>query len=599
MSAEHQDLPNGATPANGQCHFRVWAPHAKEVYVAGSFNEFSKTASPLAHESNGYWSGSVKDAKPGDQYLYRIVTESGELMRMDPYCRIVTTSVGKSIIHDPSFDWGVSPFTPPLPNEMVIYEMHVGTFAQGPGKDSGTLDTAITRLRHLRDLGTNVVEVMPIMEFAGRHSWGYNPSLIFAIDEHYGSPASFRRFVKAAHEQGIAVILDVVYNHFGPTDLSLWQFDGWSENGKGGIYFYNDWRAETPWGDTRPDYGREEVRRYIRDNALYWLRDYHVDGLRWDSTLYVRNAHGRNDDPPGDLPDGWGLMQWLNQEIKALKPRAFTISEDLQNNPFLTKTAKDGGAGFDAQWDARFVHPVRQVLIGAEDAARNMEEVRDAILHRDNLNAFERVIYTESHDEVANGKARIPEEVAPGNASNWFAKKKSTLGAALVFTAPGIPMIFQGQEFLEDDWFRDQDPIDWAKKERFAGIFQLYRDLIRLRLNRDGFTRGLCGQEVSVFHINPEQKVLAFHRWDKGGPGDSVVVVLNFADRSHAGYEIGLPSEGLWKVRINSDAKTYDAEFGDLACDDAIAEPGEKDGLPFHGKVQIAPYSFLILSRER
>ncbi len=128
------------------------------------------------------------------------------------------------------------------------------------------------------------------MEFAGDRSWGYNPAHPFAIESTYGGPAGFQRFVKAAHQKGIAVLVDVVYNHFGPSDLSLWQFDGWSENGMGGIYFYQDWRANTPWGDTRPDYGRREVRQYIRDNALMWLEDYRCDGLRFDATAYIRNV---------------------------------------------------------------------------------------------------------------------------------------------------------------------------------------------------------------------------------------------------------------------------------------------------------------------
>ena len=133
---------------------------------------------------------------------------------------------------------------------------------------------------------------------------------------------------------------------------------------------------------------------------------------------------------------------------------------------------------------------MRAALSASEDTAINMDAVRDAIQHRYFLNAFERVIYTESHDEVANGRARVPEEADPGKASSWAAKKKSALGAALVFTSPGIPMLFQGQEFLEDDWFHDQDPLDWSKKKRFAGIFRLYQDLINLRLNRKGQTGG-------------------------------------------------------------------------------------------------------------
>ncbi|UCF06580.1 MAG: alpha amylase C-terminal domain-containing protein, partial [bacterium] len=421
---------------------------------------------------------------------------------------------------------------------------------------------------------------------------------IFAIEGDYGSPLTFKEFVDEAHGLGIAVIMDVVYNHLGPTDLDLWRFDGWSENDRGGIYFYNDWRAETPWGATRPDYGRKEVRDYLRDNALMWFREYGIDGLRWDATAFINNVHGRNNDPGSDLPDGWSLMQWVNKEIRKVRPSAFTIAEDLRNNAYLTKAEKDGGAGFSTQWSASFVHAVRAALIGAEDSTRDMDAVRNAILQRYYLNAFERVIYTESHDEVANGKARIPEEVDPGQASSWVAKKKSALGAVIVFTAPGIPMIFQGQEFLEDDWFHDRDPIDWTKKDRFAGILQLYKDLISLSLNCDGHTKGLTGQEVNVYHVNNDDKIIAYHRWESGGVDDSVVVVANFSFNPCEEYTIPLPATGKWIVRFNSDSRYYDSDFGDFGNSVVQAEATEKDGLPAQARVSVAPYSALILSQE-
>ncbi len=160
--------------------------------------------------------------------------------------------------------------------------------------------------------GVNAIQIMPVAQFAGERSWGYNPAHIFSVEIAYGGPLAFKKFVKRAHQQGIAVILDVVYNHLGPSDLDLWQFDGWSENNRGGIYFYNDGRAHTPWGDTRPDYGRGEVRQYICDNVFMWLEEYHVDGLRFDGTVYIRTPHGPGSD---DLPEGWSLLQWINSQI--------------------------------------------------------------------------------------------------------------------------------------------------------------------------------------------------------------------------------------------------------------------------------------------
>lgn len=589
----------GATLHEKGCHFNVWAPNADEVYVVGTFNDWNKTAHPMTVRKEGVWAVDIPGVKAGDEYRYRIVNGGNEYLRIDPYARRVTNSVGNAIIRDPRSISEMMRFTPPPLNEMIIYELHIGTFGKVEGEEGpGTLEGAIRHLPYLRDLGINAVEIMPLAEFAGGYSWGYNPAHIFAVESDYGRPREFRRFVEEAHKLGIAVILDVVYNHFGPGDLDLWQFDGWSENGMGGIYFYNDWRAKSPWGDTRPDYGRREVREYIRDNALMWLCEYNVDGLRWDMTAYIRNVQGRDGDPGSDLPEGWSLMQWITKEIKETRPAALNIAEDLQNNPSLTKYTEDGGAGFDSQWNARFVHNVRKNLLADDDAHCDMEELREAVLHRYYLNAFERVVYTESHDEVANGKARIPEEMDPGSASSWAARKKSTLGAALVFTTPGLPMIFQGQEFLEDDWFHDQDPLDWSRVERYGGILQLYKDLIALRRNSGGQTGGLTGQEVDVYHVNQEENIIAFHRWDRGGPGDSVVVVANFSSQPLENYPVRFPASGQWMVRFNSDSTFYDPEFGNTGNSEIIAESGENDEHP-QGKVRIGPYSAIIISQNK
>jgi 1,4-alpha-glucan branching enzyme len=434
-------------------------------------------------------------------------------------------------------------------------------------------------------------------EFESDTSWGYNPAYIFAIEEQYGGPDGFRAFVQEAHKRGIAVIMDVVYNHIGYPAGDMWQFDGWSQNGKGGIYFYNDWRATTPWGDTRFSYGRPEVRNYILDNARRWLQQRFADGLRWDATGWIRNVYGNNNDPGNDLPDGWSLMQAINAEIKRSQPWKISIAEDMQGNEWLTKDISVGGAGFDAQWEAQFIHALRSAIIPADDSVRNMYAVRDAISHGYNGNAFERVIYTESHDEDANGHSRVPEEIWPGNASSCFSKKRSTLGAAMVFTVPGIPMIFQGQEFLENGYFSDTRALDWTKQQTFSGILTLYRDLIRLRRNWFDNTAGLKGQSLNVFHLNDAAKVVAFHRWDRGGPGDDVVVVINMANQSYDSYRIGFPRAGVWNVRFNSDWNGYGTDFGNHPSYDTTASQPGTDGMPYSGNVGIGPYTATILSQ--
>jgi 1,4-alpha-glucan branching enzyme len=497
------------------------------------------------------------------------------------------------------FDWGLAAnFECPLWNELVIYEMHVGTFNVVSDDRPGTFFRAAQKMHYLKSLGINAVQVMPPMEFPGSRSWGYNPALPFAVESDYGGHKAFKTFVKVAHENGIAVILDVVYNHFGPSDLDLWRFDGWSEGDGGGVYFYNDHRGQTPWGHTRPDYGRGEVRQYIRDNALMWFHEFKIDGLRWDATAYIRNVNGNDNDPAGDLPEGWALMQWVNNEVRDLAPNNISIAEDLKNNEWLVKDTGAGGAGFGAQWDANFVHPIRTAIISNDDAFRDLNAVRDALLARYNGNAFTRVIYTESHDEVANGKARVPEEIWPGNSRHWFAKKRSTLGAVLVFTAPGIPMIFQGQEFLADKWFSDTMPLDWDHAKEFESIIYLYRDLIHLRRNAHGTTRGLTGQHIDIYHMNHDQKIMAFHRWNDGGPGDSTVVVLNMTNQTLTDYQVGFPAAGQWRLRFDSHAADYSADYDGQVSGDVTADQSGYDGQPAGGRLAIGPYAGLIFSQD-
>lgn len=579
--------------AEGGCAFRVWAPHADAVSVTGSFNGFDEAAHPMTDEGNGYWYGEAETAKPGDEYQFLIRRGEQKLHRTDPYARQVTNSVGNGVIYHDAFDWQGDDFRMPPWNELVIYELHIGTFARREEGTPGTFDDAIRCLPYLRALGINCIEIMPVAEFAGDLSWGYNPAHIFSVETAYGGPDGFKRLVKAAHGLGIAVILDVVYNHFGPSDLDLWQFDGWSENGKGGIYFYNDWRSTTPWGDTRPDYGRGEVRRFIHDNAMMWLGDFRCDGLRYDMTLYIRTVAGNGGD---DIHDGWTLVQWINRDAAERFPGKLTIAEDLRSLPALTAHESEGGANFGSQWAEEFVHPIRAAIITPDDAQRDMESVRRALEHRYGWDVFKRVVYTESHDEVANGKARVISEIDPSDPTGWYALKRSTLGAGLVLTAPGIPMLFQGQTMLADGWFQDTDPIDWTHVRKFSGVTRLYRDLIRLRLNADGVSRGLSGQHIQVHHVNQQDKVVAYLRHKDGGVDDHVLVVANFSAIGWESYLVGVPFAGHWHSRFNSDWSGYREDLDDFPVHDVLAAETPRDGLPACAEVAVAPYSLSVYS---
>ncbi len=290
-------------------------------------------------------------------------------------------------------------------------------------------------------------------------------------------------------------------------------------------------------------------------------------------------------------------MAWLNDEIRSRQPWKLTIAEDLGADASITLPTADGGAGFGARWEPAFLHRVRDVLTAPEDDQRSVEAIVEALLSGADR-PFGRVIYTESHDDVANGQVRLAEAVAPGDAGNWFARKRATLGSAITLTAPGIPMLFQGQELLEDGWFDDTIPVDWSKSGRFAGIVQLHRDLIALRRNADGWSAGLAGPSIAILRADEDSKLIAWHRWRDGGPGDDVVVVANLSTQPLEDIAVGLPRAGRWRVRLNSDSRLYDEEFGGSIADDLDTLDEPLDGQLQSGLVSVAPYAVVVLSQD-
>lgn len=580
----------GAIAHKSGVSFRVWAPFATSVAVSGSFNNWGEL--PMVAEGDGYWFVDVRQAQPGQEYKFVIANGNKTLYRNDPRALHFTTSAGNSVIASPHFDWGDDAFTPIPFEQQVIYELHVGTFNRPDPAITGTFRDAIERLDYLASLGVNMIELMPVSSMMMDRGWGYAIDYIYSVESLYGGRHAFLQFVKAAHQRGIGVILDVVYNHFGPdTSLDLWQFDGWHEDNKGGIYFYNDWRAETPWGNTRPDFGRPEVQQYILDNVKMWMHDCRVDGLRVDSTIFIRNAKGYNNDPPNDLPEGWHLLQGITNIARKINPTALLIAEDVASNEYITKPESAGGAGFSAQWELEFPRVLRDALHSSDPAHINLTGICSELNRRYNDDAFQRIIFVDSHDSAANGSARLAEVIAPGHAQNLFARKQALLAAALLFTTPGIPMLFQGQEFMEGGSFNDWQALDWNKAVQHAGIVLAYKHLIDLRRNRGAVTAGLLGRGTNLTHVDDNNKVLAYHRWDSGGPQDDTMVISNFGSTSHTEYVLSFPRNGMWRVRFNSTWQGYSPDFKDVTVPDVHVETGA-------GTIVLPPSCALILSQD-
>jgi len=605
----------GATLTATGTTFRVWAPNATTVFVAGAFNGWSATANRLCAEgTTGYYSGNVPGALVGDQYKYVITTGGVANWRHDPYAKDTTGSsntTANSIIYGDTFDWQGTSFSAPW-NETVIYQLHVGRFNDLNTSDAnpGTFQNVVARLPYLRDLGVNMIELLPVYEFEGAFQWGYGQSHMFAPESSYGSPVDLKTLVREAHKVGVGVMFDVIYNHMGTGDNTLWRYDGWTppDATKGGVYFYGDHRSATAFGE-RFDYGRIEVRNFLQDSNLHWLREYRADGLRFDATAYIRQKAW---DDAFQLPDGKLLLKNMNNAVDNDPTLAnkLIIAEDLQEDANLIRaTSTTEGLGFDSQWVDNYRGALLfGVLAKGNDSERDMNSVFYALDQNFDGRDIARTIYLESHDDVNTdqGKNRVAKAIDSANPGGWRAKKLSTLGAAVLMTSRGIPMIFQGQEILEDQGFPHDVhgvPVDWAGHEtQFAGIKTMFRDLILARRNRTaagaiGTTKGLTGSGLNVHHINHTDKLVAYHRWHTHGVGDDVVVVANFSGTTRTNYQVGMPYSGTWTVRINTDRNTYSSDFSNTGSTSATANGAARDGMAQSASVTVAPYSALILSR--
>lgn len=582
VSAQSSRPGMGATPyadASGTgVTFRVWSPNATSVAVPGVFNGWSTTANLLVKEAGTEnWSGDIPAARPGHEYKFLI---NGSVWKRDPRNRKVVSSVGNSIVYDANaFNWAGDTRLAVNQSDLVIYEMHVGAFYDptpatgGPGKFSD----AITKLDYLASLGVNAVELLPLFEFAGDYSWGYNLAEPYAVENSgYGGPDGLKNFVKAAHARGIHVLLDVVHNHYGPSDLDLWGFDNGTTPG---IYFYSGAGiGTTPWGQ-RPNYSREGVRSYIIDNFKMWMDEFHIDGFRWDAVGGMRYYD------PGhvNIPEADSLIQYLNNvEIRANRPGVISIAED-----------QAFGQGFHGEWDRGFGDLLIGQVVESNDANRDMNTLWNAM----NGNGLFRVAYTETHDLVGDlngpGAQRLPVRIQSGDPTSYYARKRSMLAAAVTMTMPATPMLFMGQEMLTTHQFADSSPLDWSRTITYSNVVSFYRDLTHLRRNLDGVSLGLTGPNVSSHVVRNDYpwKLLAFHRWG-AGPDDQVMVVMNFTANSIPSYWIHTwPASGNWYVNLNSDWTKYGSDFGNYGSS-VVNVTGSS------GEIAIGPYSVLILSRQ-
>ncbi|MBN1475217.1 alpha amylase C-terminal domain-containing protein [Candidatus Sumerlaeota bacterium] len=578
-----------ATPISssqgGGVGFRVWAPNASSVTIPGQFNSWNTGAEPMSADGDGIWSAVVADAEVGDEYKFFL---SGSDYRIDPRSRDTVNSTGNSIVRSDGSDypWTDGAWQTPDHDQMVIYELHVGTFS-GNGDGVGIYparfrDVVDEHLDELQALGINMVEIMPVHEFPGGVSWGYNPVHLFAPESDYGSPDDLRYLVDQLHGAGIGVILDVVYNHTSTTDNNLWNFDG-----PANIYFFGEnCMGETPWGHTRPRYTEAQVRALIVDNARHWIEEYHMDGLRVDSTANMRGYCN-------EAGEGWLLMGDIADAARSANPRAILIAEELPNDPTVTTPRAQGGAGYDAQWGDTFNDTLRaQLGVIASSGDPDMAAIADAIVNSGFGRPNDEVVkYVESHDEAGNDQ-RITALIDPADPFSDRARGLSMVSTGLSIVSPGVPMLFMGQEFLEDKPFDDgaDDRIWWGNLTAHAGVRDLLADLISLRTERGSLRAGSGAQ---IIHINDSAEVIAFQRWD--GAGDVTFIIANFSGTDFTSYLVGAPQMGTWHELANSQSP---AHGGSGAVNGSLtATPDARDGMPATLDLALPGWSLLVFSQ--
>jgi len=611
----------GSIPYSGGCTFRVWAPNATSVTVAGSWDNYSTTANPLFHDpvytqgTSWVWSVDVPGATAGQQYKYYL---NGTTYKQDPRSREVASATGNSYIYNTTnFNWAGDNFTAPGLSNAVIYELNIGSFNDPNAPNNpGTFYTATNTLPFLQQLGITAVEVMPINQFPCCYSWGYNPVDIFAADyDAYGGPDAFKTFVKTAHQYGLAVILDTVQNHYGgdnapsygDLNYGLWQFDGsYSTIGGtniegGGIYFYQTNAclafAET-WGP-RPDYGTPQVAQFITDNFTMWMSECHVDGFRWDSVGEIVGDYPCNDN--GNYAAGATLVTNISAMVHSYPGGKINIGED---DPY----GWQGTDGFDSTWDNNtFFGNVLPQLTAGGDSNRNMGSISYAVninFDGGGLGGWGSVVFMEDHDqcgtENGSGSQRLPVRIDSAAPTGYYARKRSMLGSAITLTTCGIPMLLQGEEMLTTNQFDAGIPIQWSLTNTYSTIVSYYTDLISLRRNLNGRSSGLEGLNTQTIWTDNTNKLIAYHRWNTGNIGDDVIVICNFANTNWPSYTIknsggnlGFPHTNIWYTQVNSDWTRYSPDFGNYGSGSTTVSTFSAGAT-----ISIAPYSVLILSQN-
>lgn len=586
MAGEIWRLERGANLVpDGAVRFQVWAPRVQKMTV----RLFSPTRTlPMERDADGLHTATIPGLSPGNRYMY--VLDGEERARPDPVSRFQSEGVhGPSEIVEPAaFAWTDHAWRGLSLKDLILYELHVGTFTA-----DGTFTAIIEYLDYLKDeLGITAIELMPVAEFPGRRNWGYDGTHLYAPHSAYGGPQGLKMLVNACHEKGLAVVLDVVYNHLGPEGNYLGEY---------GPYFTD--RYQTPWGQAVNFDGEEsrEVRRYFIDNALYWVTEYHIDALRLDA------IHGIFDAGPKHVLQELG--EAVHQQAEALGRSILVIAESDLNDNRVIADIENGGWGLDAQWSDDFHHSLHTLLTGERDGYYQdfgrltdlAVAISDGFVYQGQMSVHRQrphgspsrhlpgerfVICGQNHDQIGNR--------AQGDRLSALAPFPALkLAAGLILCAPNIPLLFMGeeygepapflyftshtdpglaqavregrrQEFAKFSWGQEvpdpQDPRTFQRsllqpqlreQEPHRGLLRFYRDLIALRKRSPALNN--CNKENLEVTLSPNQDVLLIRRWD--ARNEALLILASLAS-SPISLAPPVPP-GRWRLSLCSEAVQY------------------------------------------
>jgi len=528
----------GSTPVSGGTVFRVWAPNAASCHVRGEFNNWS-LANPLTRAGEDFI-GFIPGADAGEMYKYYF---PGNVWKPDPHAWALNENDNfNAVITDPhAYEWESDAFVADPFESWVVYQLHVGTFAgrndpMGSTENpSGYLDVA-ARADHLADLGVNAVMLNPINEYPGSFSGGYNPISMFAWESSLGTPDELKHMVDELHKRGIAVFLDVVWNHFDGGSNFLWNFDGTQ------VYFDSP-HQDTPWG-AQADFDTPEVSEYFLESVHHVLGEFRLDGYRQDAVMYMTDSA-----LTGQWGSGQDLMRAMNTMIRRRYPDGATIAEIYIDSPWV-----QSGLGFDSQYHNNFKNTLRSEVFGAAFGSPNVGAIAAAIDGTGSVSGTEVFNYFELHDDAwpLNGHERAVREIdTTFPHDDIFARGRTTLANSIVLTSDGVPGILQGTEWLENDGW-EANKIDWSHKGIYDGVVDYYSALIAMRTGEPALW---ADSGTWVYHTNEALDIIAYERWQDGAK--SFVMVVNLSNNDRNGYRIGMPRPGAWGVALSNQALAF------------------------------------------